>query len=41
MNIKVPDELKNLHALTKMTSQIRINGQEVIIQMRNGTRCSG
>ena len=41
MNIEVPDEVKNLHALAKMTSQIMINRQDVIIQMRNGTRCSG
>ena len=37
MNIKVPHEVKNQHSLAKRTSQIMKNGQDVNIQMRNGT----
>ena len=41
MNIEVPHEVKNQGALAKRTSQILKNGQDVIIQMGSGTRCSG
>ena len=36
MNTKVPHEVKNQHAIAKMTSQILKNGQDLlIIQMPN------
>ena len=39
MNILVPHEVKNQRALAKRTSQIMINGQDVNIRKRSGTRC--
>ena len=40
IKIEVPHEVKNQRALTERTSQIMINGQDVNIRMRSGTRCS-
>ena len=33
--------VQNQRALVKRTSQIKKDGQDVIIQMVSGTRCSG
>ena len=38
MNIEVPHEVKNQRAFN---NQILKNGQDVIIPMGSGTRCSG
>ena len=40
INICVPHEVKNQRAFVKRTSEIMLNGQDVNIQMRSGTRCS-
>ena len=38
--INVPHEVKYQRAIAKRTSQMMLNGQDVNIQMRSGTRCS-